>query len=169
MVELTNEVYWAHFPPEIVALKDIPVSENRTRKAFELVAKGAVLDPQIIIFNVDPVAAHKSRVMQGLVWVPALGQTVDNAQWNPLNVIEKIPSGAIKTSIDAADYPPFAPPPPTEPAKQGPSFFAWGNYWYGQLGAVLATGQKWEDERGKFVVVELGNPVAPSRMWEKVA
>jgi hypothetical protein len=65
------------------------------------------------------------------------------------------PKGAIKSSLDASDYPPFDPPPPPKPdplpvtAKPGP--YQGGSVYGVVVGDASPDGTIYQDATGKYV------------------
>lgn len=113
---LTAEIYRAAQPPEIRALMNMPreIGGARDKKGFELAQQGFVIDVPIMVWGWEPVTTMLMRKNLGFVWVPSgLQPNIPNA----FGTTPPIPAGAIKVSVDAADYPPFdVPEPPKPPA-----------------------------------------------------
>lgn len=139
-VSLTNEIYQASKPPVVRALFAMPSGDPRDQLAAQLAQQGYLIDVPIDMWNWDAVTTMSTRQMYGFTWVPSALQP-------PLNGAVgtgPVPPGSIKVSTNAADYPPFDPPPPL-PVQSTNMVGAllYGNiYAYGP-GAVV---------NGKFVV-----------------
>lgn len=112
-----DDVYWAHQPPEVQALRAMDYSQLYNR-ALQLAIEGFTIDVPIMMWRWDPLLVMQMRQGYGYTWVPsalmapvqmAPGLTMPGATpYDPNNP----PPGAIRVSTDPADYPPFAPPPP---------------------------------------------------------
>lgn len=122
-----DAIYWAHQPPEVQALQTLPDNQVGT-VAQDLALKGDVIDFPIMVWRYDPYATMYYRLyVDGLPWVPSALQpslclsipTASNPPYCPYNP-QAMPAGAIKASLDAADYPPFVAPKPPVPAPAGP-------------------------------------------------
>ena len=145
--EQFDAMYAAYLPPEARALLAAPQDAARTQRAFELAAKGETLDPEIIIYGHSPQAVMEARTMQRLAWVPALGQAITTSQYpdyNPLNGQGPMPAGAIRTSLNPADYPPHEPPPPPATAPVGPAFRMYGDLYQPEAGVFIEFGETWD-------------------------
>src|SRR5262249_36159007 len=107
------------------------------QKAQSLAQAGYILDVPIDVWNWDPVTTMAIRTQLGFTWVPSALQ----APLNGAIGTGPVPLGAIRVSVNAADYPPFDPPtPPTPPPTKLVGDVTFGNiYTYGP-GAV-ANGQ----------------------------
>ncbi len=114
--------YWASKPPEVQALSGMETcSAERLEKAFQLAKIGHRLDYEIDAVGLDPYQTMWLRAQHGLTWTQKFP---DPPNWNlppgitglpgiPFNP-HNPPAGAIMTSINPDDYPPFtvaAPPP----------------------------------------------------------
>src|SRR5258708_1898296 len=125
-----DKIYWLSQPPEVRALEinTTPDQDIRMGRGIELAIKGFKIDVPIMLWGWDPYKVMKLRMDYGYTWVPnALQPRVGAAPgltgpgiipYDPNNP----PGGAIKVSVNLADYPPFDPPipPPPSPAQEGP-------------------------------------------------
>jgi hypothetical protein len=106
----TNETdaYWAQFPKEVQALRDIPSRDDRISAAWGLVQKGYTIDSEIMVLGNDPYATMLMRQQNGYTWTPAMGQQpidlqpglqmAGHAAYDPKNP----PAGSIPVSLDFA-------------------------------------------------------------------
>lgn len=121
-------MYWAHQPPELHELFELP-SDKRQDRAVELALKGFTVDGPIMVYGWGPFQTMSLRMLYGFTWVPSLlGQPVKIAPglgspgnlppYDPKNP----PAGSIKVSLDPVDYPPFALPekPPAPSGEVSP-------------------------------------------------
>jgi len=130
-VTLTADIYWLAQPPAVRALRGTQVNAERLNKARELAVAGYTIDAEIHALGQDPLIEMLVRKNQGFTWVPNAMQA--NIAVMPGLAFPGLPAydasnpppGSIKVSLDAADYPPFDPPPPPAPvlaAHIGPDF-----------------------------------------------
>ena len=133
-VTLTDDIYWAAKPPAVRALRELPSGTDRDTKAQALAQSGYLLDVPIDVWNWDAVTTMGVRQQLGFTWVPSALQPPLNGQIGT----GAPPPGAIRVSVNAADYPPFDPPAP--PVLQSTNVVGWqifGNiYTYGP-GAIV--------------------------------
>ena len=189
--EQFKEIFWAHFPPEVRALR--PMIEDASHdpakqgvvaaEAVRLAIAGFTLDPHIMIGpNIDPFTTISLRIADGYVWYPALfeeknydiapNQTYGAPGWRPYN--PKTPTKRfIPCSLNAEDWPAFDPPVTNEvlpgvPAK--PDFsLAQGSGRYGCLiGDRSPAGMIYEGAEGKFIKRAVPTIAAVSVFWEEV-
>jgi hypothetical protein len=146
-VSLTADIYWAAQPPAVRALRPLPSGNERDIKAQALAQSGYLLDVPVMVWNWDPVTTMGVRQQLGFTWVPSALQA-------PLNGAVGTgapPSGSIRVSTNAADYPPYDPPSP--PQMVGTNVVGWqvfGNIYTFGPGALA---------NGKFLVTD-GQAVA---------
>ena len=115
---LTPDIYWAHQPLAVQALRGHANDADTPAKAMNLATQGQIIDVPIMIWGWDPVCTMGLRLQYGYVWVPsALQPPIEIApglhspgrtSYDPNHP----PAGSIIVSVDAKDYPPVAPPPP---------------------------------------------------------
>lgn len=189
-----NAIYWAAQPPEVRALKTMPVGNEqqihaRYSAAFDLAKRGFVIDKEIHTYDRDPFTTMVAMRDQGYTWYPALLQNPNydlapgvvngmpgnvisgGSVWpnRPYNPNAPMP-GSIKVSIDPEDYPPFdAAPEPPPPVSQGVPGAFMGHNLRGLIpGDNSPAGTVWTDEVGKAwvkrVIFGIGN--LPSVWWE---
>lgn len=138
---LTDAIYIASKHPDVRALFDLPSGATRDAKAQQLAQAGHILDVAIDVWNWDPVTTMGCRVQLGFSWVPSALQ----APLNGAIGTGPVPPGAIKVSVNAADYPPYDPPVTPIVATNVVGAQLFGNiYTYGP-GAV---------KDGKYVVTD---------------
>jgi hypothetical protein len=117
---ITSQDYFNSKDPRIVALQSLPDMAAKISEAATLDANGTglIIDWAIDIWGWDPVLVMGARKAYGYTWCPA------GFQPNPPLADLADPSKAwprsIKVSVDLADYPPFAPPPPALPVNTSP-------------------------------------------------
>ncbi len=176
MREEFNETYWAAQPPAVRALRTMPGGSERTQAALELAQKGYTVDVMIGVYGFEPWGTMSGRMLHGFKWSPALLQDYTLVMW-PLNPWEigpsaPMPKGAIKTSLNPADYPPFDPPKPDEtamPVAANPvGAQVSGNIYCGNFGDNRPVGSEYSDERGRFVKKAMQTPFGAKTWWEKV-
>lgn len=92
MADFTDEIYFASKDPQKNALRELPPAD-RQAAAEALSAKGFVIDKAIDIWGWDPTKIMAVRIQYGQPY------TLDGITGTK----------TIKSSLDAADYPPFAP------------------------------------------------------------
>lgn len=68
------DAYWAQFPEEVQALREIPYREDRIPVAWGLVARGFTVDAEIMVLGSDPCETMLMRQQLGYTWTPAMGQ-----------------------------------------------------------------------------------------------
>lgn len=126
-----NARYWGAQSPAVQVLSGMDThSDERFAKAWELARQGHSIDPDIMLRGGDPYWVQWYRLQNGYTWYPCLGSkkkvnvvpnvifpTNDSAfePYDPLNP----PQGALKVSLDLADYPAVEPPPPLPPPVVG--------------------------------------------------
>lgn len=148
-VTLTDDIYWAAQPTPVQALRNMDTATgNRAALAMKLAQQGFTIDVPIMVWNWDPVITMALRAQYGYTWVPsALQPPIPlppglSFPGLPAYDANHPPAGSIRVSVNAADYPPFDPPPPPLPQANnvvGPRNF--GNYYYPGPGAMgLADG-----------------------------
>ncbi len=148
---LTPDIYWAHQPPAVRALRTMASGEVGVA-AKMLADQGYTIDVPIMVYQWDPVTVMGLRQQMGYTWVPSGNQAnipvVPGLSVPGLPVYDPNhpPAGSIKVSIDAKDYPSFdppaPPPPPPSTALVGPRI--WAN--------VFTYGPGAKDAKGNFLV-----------------
>jgi hypothetical protein len=103
-----TDAYWAQFPKEVQALRDIPFREDRIPVAWGLVSRGFTVDAEIMVLGNDPYETMLMRQQSGYTWTPAMGQEPihvlpglqypGRASYDPNNP----PAGSIPVSLDFA-------------------------------------------------------------------
>jgi hypothetical protein len=109
-----DNAYKASFDPRIQALWGVADFDARKAEALALAQEGLLIDVPIMVYLCDPFVTQFLRKQYGLFWTPSGLQTpLSNASFGgPYSVASPQPVGALKVSIDPADYPAFVPPPP---------------------------------------------------------
>src|SRR5579871_109535 len=175
MATLTDDIYWAHFDPQVQALRNVPFSDSKAHTLATLATQGFIIDMPIMGWNWDPVLVMQYRQQHGYTWVPSLLQPniavapgvsqPGTAPYDPLHP----PAGSIKVSLDANDYPPFQAPASSVPAPSPQAGTCWGNV------CALGTGfpqNNFQDgytfsENGKNYKLHVGQgPMGPTRWLE---
>jgi hypothetical protein len=105
--ERFNDAYWAHLPPEVRALKDIPTTLERENRAAALAKAGYTIDVPIQVVGWDPWKVMNLREQYGMQFAPS-------ALMSPGPLGRETP-GAIRVSVKVADYPPYAANTTTAP------------------------------------------------------
>lgn len=129
----------------------------------QLIASGVPVDEQIDYWGWDAATVMADRLMQNVLWVSAgLGNVISAQVIVSGEYSGPMPAtGAIKTSVNPADYPawpseaPAPPPPPADPVgvnEIGP--------YYQPLGVNPPFGTKYTDARGTFKLVQIPNQFA---------
>lgn len=140
-VSLTNEIYQASKAPAVRALFKLPSGAERDELAQTLAQSGYTLDVPIDVWNWDAVTTMATRAQLGFSWVPSALQA-------PLNGAigsGAVPAGAIKVSVNAADYPPFDPPVAVHVGTNLVGWHVFGKVYTFGPGAIV---------NGKFVVTD---------------
>ena len=193
---LFDNAYWLSQPREVRALRGTeptdaqklagasgfyPMdSDTRMNRGVELAIKGFKIDVPIMLWGWDPYKVMKLRLEYGYTWVPnALQPPVQMApglSGSGINLVpydpKNPPGGAIKVSVNLADYPPFDPPIPLppSPAQEGPvGGQSVGNLYYSVPGETFIDGQKFSEPRGTFLKHVTITPFGRSPYWEKIA
>ncbi len=122
-VTLTDDVYWASFDPKVQALRNMDANSVGAA-ALALAQQGYVIDFPTMVWQEDPVLVMAIRKYMGMTWAPSILQPqvfpVSSGLSLPPYDPNNPPLNSIKVSVDVADYPPFAAPPPLppQPVKQ---------------------------------------------------
>jgi hypothetical protein len=98
--EIFNDAYWAHFAPEVQALRDMPHGKARENAAETLAKAGHVIDVPIQAWGWDPWKVMNLRQHYGMQFVPSALMA-----GGPLD--REVP-GAIRVSLSATHYPVYA-------------------------------------------------------------
>ena len=177
---LTPDIYWAHQPPAVQALRDMPNGPERVAAAGKLAAQGYVIDAPIMANDWDAVCAMGYRQLWGFTWVPSALQPavaapgISNppagfATYDPT----KPPAGSIVVSMDAKDYPPFNPPQLPAPKPVGTNLIGqcYGsvcNPGPGVAAAHLTDGQGVTDGGQRYIYHLTQTPFGSTSWFEKV-
>jgi hypothetical protein len=173
-----DAMYTAAQPPEVRALMAIQDQTQKEGRAVELAVKGFVIDKAIMVWGMDPYDTMRLRQDYGYTWVPSLlvgpvqlapGLTVPNMMpYDPAHP----PAGAIKVSLDPADYKPFDPPKPAAPVASVVSPVGGLNYaniYFSTPGDAEPDGEIVSETRGMFKKHRVVGPWGPSQFWEKIS
>jgi len=174
-----DKAYWAAQPPAVRALPSIDDPDQRISRGADLASKGYTIDVPIMVWGWDPYLVMKLRSGFGYTWVPsALQPAVTIAPglsapgavpYDPAHP----PAGAIKVSVNIADYPPFDPPVPAQPTPAATNdpvgVQSVGVLYLSVPGETYADGAKFSDARGTFLKHIVMTPFGPANYWEKVA
>jgi len=168
-----DQAYWAHQPPAVAALQNMQ-GDVRTSTAMSLATQGNTIDVPIMVWAWDPYLVMLMRQQYGYTWVPsalmppvtmAPGITVPGqASYDPANP----PAGAIRVSLNLADYPPYTAPVAAAPVVAPTSCvgISLGAGYYQALSGTncnLTDGQLYiSDPRGTFVFHISATPFNPS-------
>lgn len=112
-----DNAYWAHFAPPVQKLRGAdPLNPATLILAKSLAEQGFLIDVPIMVWQWDPFKIMEDRVQYGYTWIPsAIQANVSEAPgvtqpgstpYDPSTV----PPGAIKVSLNFADYPPYEAP-----------------------------------------------------------
>jgi len=163
-VSLTDQIYWASVP-DAVRNTMLPLrgSPGASAAGKALAMQGYIIDVPIMVFGWSAPLVMAIRVADGYTYV-ASGLM---AYMPPPG--KDLP-GAIKVSVDAADYPPADPPPPppdtttmvasllwTDPG--GTSHFAPGPGAYNAGGIAVSNGQKFTQAGVVYTAVVTVGPL----------
>ena len=173
-----DQAYWLHQPPEVQGLQ---IATDRAARAQDLASKGFLIDVPIMVWGWDPWKVMKLRVQFGYTWVPsALMQPVQNipglpavpgtTPYDPNNP----PVGAIKVSMDIADYPPFTtgqsnPPALVTQATDYVGNQSFGNIYISLPGDPTPDGVIVTDARGRFLRHRVQTPFGFNGWYEKLS
>lgn len=183
----SSALYFASKDPRIVALQQVreastglPDLAGRLTAAQPLDSAGLVVDMQIDIWGWDPVLVMAARKQYGFPWVPNAFQP---------NLVDPlatgvIPSGSvatdmrrpwprsIKVSVDAADYPAFAPPPPPPTPSASPVGPRVGDLFGVNIAAASVNGQflfqdgkEYTIDGTSYIFHNVPTPFGPSVNW----
>lgn len=161
---------------------DVPytLQEDREKRAIELIGKGFTIDVPIMVWGWDPFKTTFLRSQYSFTWVPSAGQpniqiapglTVPGSNLVPYDP-NNMPSGAIKVSLNLADYPPYDEPVVVVVPVGVDPVGGWqgvGKLFYMAPGENYADGAKFTDARGTFLKHVYVNPFGRTGYWEKVA
>lgn len=103
---LTEPIYIASKAPVVRVLFEMETGAQRDALALKLAQQGFILDDAVDVGGYDVVTTMGIRKQLGFTWVPSAMQ----APLNGVIATGPVPPGAIKVSIDAADYPPYSGP-----------------------------------------------------------
>ncbi len=173
--DLTNDVYWESHPPEVRKLKDCPELKACEKQAEDLAKAGFKIDVPIMVFHWDAAKVMQMRKAYGFTWVPsALMPNIEIAPGlishglSPYDP-DSPPTGSIKVSVDAKDYPKYDRPVPvaTTPASIVGKHSI-GNLYLTVSGDASPSGTVFADERGKFIKRVQAGPFGAWSYWEKI-
>lgn len=175
--ELTNDIYWLAQPPAVRELRFLPDNgTERYTKAESLAKEGFKIDVPIMVFGWDAVKVMKLRHDYGYTWVPsALMPNITiapglvmhgSAPYDP----NAPPSGAIKVSTEAKDFPPFEKPVPVEQkVSESPvGLQSLGSIYLTVAGDKFPDGTIVNEPRGKFIKKVKVSPFGAWAYWEKL-
>lgn len=169
-----NAAYWLAQPAAVRALKDLPAGGARVQAALDLAKAGYAVDVMIEAYGFEPWGTMASRKLQGFAWAPAILQDYQLTQYAIApwytSPDTPMPKGAIKTSLDLADYPAFdpPPPPPTVTLVANPvGSNIWGTSWGSNFGDNWPVGSTYTDTRGTFTKVSQASAFGTRSWWEK--
>jgi len=171
--DVTNEAYWLAQPPEVRVLQSEPDASARNKIAEGLAKAGYKIDVPVMVYQWDAYKVMKMRKDYGYTWVPsALMPNISIApglisQGGTPYDPNSPPSGSIKVSTDAKDYPAYdkpvvAPEAPVSPV--GP--LSIGNLYLTTVGDTLPNGTVVTESRGKFVKRIQAGPFGAWAYWE---
>ena len=125
-VTLTADIYWAHQPLPVQALRYADPGV-RFAMAQELAKQGYAIDMEIMVWGWDPVTVMALRESAGYTWFPRadqpripIGPGITNPWGLPAYDPNNPPAGSILVSVDASKYPPVmvVPTAPVQPSKK---------------------------------------------------
>lgn len=178
-----NARYWGAQPLPVQALSGMETESNeRIAKAWKLAGQGYSIDADIMLRGGDPYWVQWMRLQNGYTWVYALGTQPTNlvlaphlsfpgmAPYDPL----KPPAGALKVSLDLADYPiPEVPQNPTEPVEAVPVSPFWarrtGNFCEAHPLDRSEDGSEYNGPEGKWRKTVVPSAFGTRQYWMKVA
>jgi hypothetical protein len=99
--ETELDAYWAMQPPAVQQLRDIPDLGARSALATTLTNEGYTIDPQIMVWQWDPVKTMDARQAFGYAWAPHWNETDSPTQGDP----SAGPAGSIPVNTDFANAP----------------------------------------------------------------
>lgn len=172
-----DEIYWRAQHPDKRALRQMTSPEEKDRRenvAAELAVRGIPIDRVIDVFGCSPHTTMTIRDSYGLKWTPSLFQDPEAIFFNDAYRLGQgpMPEGAIKVSLDPADYPPYPDPEPPKPVVENlarPGSQVSANRWGLRYGDTSPVGTKWQDASGLYI--KNGTPWMGTFMnayWEKV-
>lgn len=172
--DLTNDIYWASQPFAVQVLRSYKdASEDRLAKAEALAKEGFKIDVPIMVWGWDAFKVMKIRQDYGYTWVPSA--LMPNVTIAPGLVMQggvpydpnSPPSGAIKVSTEAKDYPPVEKPveQKVDVSPVGPQSF--GNLYLTTVGDKYAADTVIIEARGKFIKRIKAGPFGAWAYWEK--
>lgn len=116
-VTLTDDIYWKAQDPKVQALRNLSASAAAVL-ADSLSKQGFVIDVVIMVLGsgyFGPTGVMVQRTIDGIPWVPRYGAVNEdwtNALRSPgvnFDFTKPMPPDGIRTSVNAADYPPIVP------------------------------------------------------------
>ena len=171
--DVTNEIYWASQPEAVQVLQNLP-DEKKSAVAEELAKAGYKIDIPIMVWSWDAYKVMKMRKDYGYTWVPsalmpniaiAPGLIMSGAvPYDP----NSPPSGSIKVSTEAKDYPSAVKPPETKVDKSPVGQQSIGNLYLTTVGDTLPVDTIVAEDRGKFVKRVKAGPFGNWAYWEKI-
>ena len=171
--DVTNEIYWASQPEAVQVLNGLP-DVNRSAKAEALAKEGYRIDVPIMVWGWDAFKVMKMRKDYGYTWVPsalmpnitiAPGLTmIGSTPYDP----NSPPSGSIKVSTDAKDYPSAVKPVAVAPATSPVGPQSIGNLYLTTAGDTLPADSVVAEERGRFIKRVKAGPFGAWSYWEKI-
>lgn len=174
--ELTGDIYWASQPTAVQALRALPDASNeRYAKAEALAKDGFKIDVPIMVFGWDAFKVMKMRQDYGYTWVPSALQ--ENIQIAPGLLMHGTkpydpnspPSGSIKVSTEAKDFPPFEKPVEQKVADSPVGPQSIGNLYLTVAGDKFPVDTIVQESRGKFIKRMKAGPFGVWAFWEKIS
>jgi len=173
--DVTTDIYWLSKPPQVSALKPLPDnSPERISLAEDLARSGFKVDVPIMVWGWDAYKVMKLRGDLGYTWVPSalmpnitIAPGLMMAGTTPYDP-NSPPSGSIKVSVDAKDYPAFERPVEvkTPESQVGPQSI--GNLYLTVAGDTSPADSVVVEARGKFVKRVKASPFGSWAYWEKI-
>lgn len=175
---LTDPIYWASKNPQVASLQSLKTAEGlpnigaRESLASQLESQGLIIDRQIDIWGWDPVLVMGERASHGFLWGPNATQPNAPSLLDYLDLSKRWPN-SIKYSLDAGDYPPFAPavitPISTSPVGTYNGGVYSVNLSVAQVHGVLLyrDGQAYTDNNGTYIFHNQPGMFGPMLWWTR--
>lgn len=173
--DVTQAIYWASQPTAVQSLQALPdASQERSAKAESLAKDGFKIDVPIMVWGWDAFKVMKLRKDYGYTWVPsALMPNITIAPGLMMSGTTPYdpsspPSGSIKVSTEAKDYPPFEKPAEVKVSESPVGPQSIGNLYLTTVGDNLPADTVVQESRGKFVKRIKSGPFGAWAYWEKL-
>lgn len=171
--DVTNTIYWASQPEAVQVLNTLP-DEQKPQKAEALAKEGYRIDVPIMVWGWDAYKVMKMRKDYGYTWVPSA--LMPNITIAPgLTMVGMVPydpnsppSGSIKVSTEAKDYPTIAKPAEVKVDTTPVGQQSIGNLYLTTTGDTLPADSVVSEPRGKFVKRVKAGPFGNWAYWEKI-